>query len=186
MDADAETCVPSHQDHRPVVWSWWLGTAGVAIIRISGDCTAESKPAEPVHLSHDLIRDAATDVVKVAVNPIRCSSRQGFFHVLGFVVDGDVETELVGHPIALCFAASDSNYPSTSHFGQLPGDRSHGTSAARDDKGFACGWFADLSGSDPSGVTFDILSHRKQPWVSVSIKLYVYDRIPHHQEECGC
>ncbi|KAK1251871.1 hypothetical protein MKX07_007350 [Trichoderma sp. CBMAI-0711] len=67
------------------------------------------------------------------------------------VVDGNVESELLNQPLALCVAAGKTNDASALELGNLAGDAAGGTSGTGHDNRLTSLGLANLGHADPGG-----------------------------------
>ena len=102
-----------------------------------------------VEAVEDRVHDLAADVLEVDVDAVRGGGLELRAPVLGTVVDGRVEAELLGEDRALLGPAGDADDAGAVALGELPGDRADRAGGGRDDDGLTLLGLADFLHPDP-------------------------------------
>src|SRR5438309_8159270 len=90
-----------------------------------------------IHPAQDFLHDFAADIFKIDVNAFGSGAGELFLPVRMLVVDGGIETKILGDPGALVIRAGNPNDAAAVNFSNLPGDAAGSASGGGDDKGFA-------------------------------------------------
>ena len=122
---------------------------GSVRVVVGRDHAAQGHAAVVVHPRDDGVHDVAADVLEVDVDPVRAEPVQGRADVLALVVDGPVEPEFAGQPVALGLAAGDADHAGALQLGDLADDRADRTGGGGDDDGLARLRLADLAEAEP-------------------------------------
>jgi len=116
---------------------------------VAGDESAENHAAVKIHAVQDFLHDFSADIFKIDVDAVGSGGSEFFFPVCMFVVDGGVETEILGDPRAFVVSARNANDAAAVNLSNLPGDASGGPGRGGDDKRFAffgrCDFHAEKS-----------------------------------------
>src|SRR6266446_635447 len=81
-----------------------------------------------IHAAQDFLHDFSTDIFKVDVDAIGSGGGKLFLPVRMLVVNGGVETEILGDPGALVVGAGDAHDAAAVNLSNLPSDASGGAS----------------------------------------------------------
>src|SRR5205085_2851854 len=93
----------------------------------------------------------AADVVEVHVDPLRTPIAKRRGDVLGLVVDGGVEAQVLDYVAALVRAAGDPHRASPLELCDLADHAADGARGAGDDHGLALGWLPDVEQPEVGG-----------------------------------
>jgi hypothetical protein len=107
------------------------GRRGTVVV--AGDQPAKGDPGVEVEAGEDRIHDLAADILKVDVDAVRGGGLELLAPVLGAVVDGRVEAELLGEDRTLLRAAGDADDAGAIALGELAGNRADRAGGRRDD-----------------------------------------------------
>src|SRR3546814_9075841 len=92
--------------------------------------------------------DRPAGVVEEHVDPLGAQLAEPGRHVVGAVVDGAVEAEVVYQPGALLVGAGDPDHPAAEDLGDLHGDRAGGARGGGDHDGLPLLDLADVGEAD--------------------------------------
>ncbi len=107
------------------------------VFGIAGDEAADHDAPMKIHAAQDFLHDFPADIFKINVDAIGGGGGELFLPVRMLVVDGGVETEILGDPGAFVVGAGDTDDAATVDLSNLPSDASGGASGRGDDEGFA-------------------------------------------------
>src|ERR1700736_4782567 len=97
------------------------------------------------------IHDRAADVLEIHVYPLRAETVESRADVLGFVVDGRIETQVFDNPAALFRTAGDAHDPAALEIADLADDRPDRACRCGDDQRFPLTRLADIEKSEIGG-----------------------------------
>ena len=109
---------------------------GVVLLycEIAPQMTTRARRAEE---EQQRVEDLAADVVEVDVDALRAVLREGGLHVLGLVIDGGIEAQVLDDVVAFLGSAGDADGAAALDLGDLAGDGADGAGGARKDDGLA-------------------------------------------------
>src|SRR5260370_25632303 len=90
-----------------------------------------------IHAVQDFLHDFAADIFQINVDDAGRGGGELFLPVRMLVVDGRIETEILGNPGAFVVGAGDTDDAAAMNLSNLPSDASGGASGGGDDEGFA-------------------------------------------------
>ena len=99
------------------------------------------------------IENVAADVIKIHIDAFRAFALEAGNHILVFVVDGAIETQLINQELALVGAAGNADHTATLEFGDLPGNAAHRAGGAGNHHGFAGLRLANVEQGEIGGHT---------------------------------
>src|ERR1700733_5197549 len=99
----------------------------IAVLR---NCAADDHSCAARELRKRSVEDVATHVVEINVNAIRAMLAQRLADILGLVVNGGVEAQLLYNVIALLAPAGDAYHFAAFYFGDLSNDHSYRSGGA--------------------------------------------------------
>src|SRR4029077_480598 len=76
---------------------------------IAGDEATNHHAAMKIHAIHDFLHDFSADIFKINVDAVGSGGGELFLPVRILVIDGGVETEILGDPGAFVVGAGDAN-----------------------------------------------------------------------------
>src|SRR3954468_19146412 len=142
---------PLHHDQAGHA-AWTVCGRRAVILR---DRAAAGDAAVIVHLRQAGFENVAADIVEINVDALWRGCAQRLENRAVLVVDGRIEAELGGQPVALVRAAGNADHATPPDLGDLSHDRTDRARGRRDHDGFALLGLADLKQAEIGGQAGD-------------------------------